>query len=169
MTTFSKLKPFDSAIQAGTKLTLQLDNNPWHLNTVYIGQTSAGCVVSETSSGTVIISLKEDVRTAPLFWIDDNPVYPSQMVYTTGGYALVVAKYDAQTNVATFSNSAVALHVSKLSYNKPTQKKNGWVNIYKTAEGDTVLSGVHPSKEEALACCCTYRYYVTTISIEWEE
>nr|DAH79194.1 MAG TPA: hypothetical protein [Caudoviricetes sp.] len=50
------------------------------------------------------------------------------------------------------------------------EKKEGWVNIYRTLSGNAKLSGLCNSKEEAeiKAENCA-DYHVTTIKIEWEE
>lgn len=48
-----------------------------------------------------------------------------------------------------------------------TQKKEGWLNIYKDFE-DTVCC-VYPTEKEALEDGETEKDYITTIKIEWEE
>lgn len=48
-------------------------------------------------------------------------------------------------------------------------KKEGWVNIYKIESGDTQLSNIYNSKEEAEDMAKSYDDYVDTIKIEWEE
>lgn len=50
-----------------------------------------------------------------------------------------------------------------------SEKKEGWVNIYKIESGDTQLSDIYNSKEEAEDMAKSYDDYVDTIKIEWEE
>lgn len=49
------------------------------------------------------------------------------------------------------------------------EKKEGWINIYKTPDGVTSLSEIYTSKEVAEASAKNCVYYITTTKIEWEE
>lgn len=49
------------------------------------------------------------------------------------------------------------------------EKKEGWVNIYKTPDGVSHPSEIYTSKEVAEASAKNRVYYITTIKIEWEE
>ena len=49
------------------------------------------------------------------------------------------------------------------------EKKEGWVNIYKTPDGVSHPSEIYTSKEVAEASAKNRLYYITTIKIEWEE
>ena len=47
------------------------------------------------------------------------------------------------------------------------KKREGWINLYKDAEGRYVTSQVYERKESAEASSC--RTCIATIKIEWEE
>lgn len=47
------------------------------------------------------------------------------------------------------------------------EKKEGWVNLCKNNNGDTLTVGVFPNREEAVCNCPPS--YLCTIKIEWEE
>lgn len=47
------------------------------------------------------------------------------------------------------------------------EKKEGWVNLCKNNNGDTLTVGVFPNREEAVSNCPPS--YLGTIKIEWEE
>lgn len=47
------------------------------------------------------------------------------------------------------------------------QFHEGWINLYKDAEGNYVTSQVYERKESAEAASC--RTCIATIKIEWEE
>lgn len=49
------------------------------------------------------------------------------------------------------------------------EKKEGWINIYKTPDGVVHPSKIYTSKEVAEASAKNRVYYITTIKIEWEE
>ena len=49
------------------------------------------------------------------------------------------------------------------------EKKEGWINIYKTPDGVSHPSEIYTSKEVAEASAKNRVYYITTIKIEWEE
>lgn len=51
-----------------------------------------------------------------------------------------------------------------------SEKKEGWINIYKTKQSRYTLgSSIYNSKEEARDAVYNSEEYVTTIKIEWEE
>ena len=49
------------------------------------------------------------------------------------------------------------------------EKKEGWINIYKTPDGVSHPSEIYTSKEVAEVSAKNRVYYITTIKIEWEE
>ena len=49
------------------------------------------------------------------------------------------------------------------------EKKEGWINIYKTPDGVSHPSKIYTSKEVAEVSAKNRVYYITTIKIEWEE
>lgn len=50
-----------------------------------------------------------------------------------------------------------------------SEKKEGWVNLYKEKDGSLGCSMIRCSKEEAVSHIIHKRIYVDTIKIEWEE
>ena len=47
------------------------------------------------------------------------------------------------------------------------EKREGWINLYKDAEGNYVTSQVYERKESAEASSC--RTCIATVKIEWDE
>lgn len=52
---------------------------------------------------------------------------------------------------------------------QPTQKKTGWVNVYKDYDDSIILGDVHDTREEAISITNKSLIYLDTIKIEWEE
>lgn len=50
-----------------------------------------------------------------------------------------------------------------------TQKKTGWVNVYKDYDDSIILGDVHDTREEAISITNKSLTYLDTIKIEWEE
>lgn len=50
-----------------------------------------------------------------------------------------------------------------------TEKKTGWVNVYKDYDDTTIIGAVHDTEEEAMSINNDSLTYVDTIKIEWEE
>ena len=50
-----------------------------------------------------------------------------------------------------------------------TEKREGWVNLYKNVDNSTYLGNIYDSKAEAKKEIDKNNDYVTTIKIEWEE
>lgn len=51
-------------------------------------------------------------------------------------------------------------------------KSEGWINIYGTEYSKHIRklgSSIYPNEQDAIKEGKTYRYYITTIKIEWEE
>lgn len=52
---------------------------------------------------------------------------------------------------------------------KPKTKKVGWINLYKDADGDTVMGDLYETEEEAFVNRTTKLTYLGASKIEWEE
>lgn len=50
-----------------------------------------------------------------------------------------------------------------------TQKKTGWVNVYKDYDDSIILGDVHDTREEAISITNKSLTYLDTIKIEWNE
>lgn len=166
---FEKLVQFDATkIEHGQDIIINYYGK--FLKTSFIGLSKSGKIVSESDGDRFHLTDESNVRLAPLFWLEGNPIRCNDMVYTHDGYALIVAAIES--DIVSFCNSTVRLHISKLSFTKQKQKKYGWVNVYKTSCG-TVLSEVHRSEAIAVdKMSDVYRSSVNcvdTVFIEWEE
>lgn len=49
------------------------------------------------------------------------------------------------------------------------EKKEGWINLYKDADGDPTSGDLYETKEEALVNRSTGLTYLGTSKVEWEE
>ena len=49
------------------------------------------------------------------------------------------------------------------------EKKEGWLNIYRSESGFYLRGNPYKSKEEAESAAGDKSYYISTIKIEWEE
>ena len=49
------------------------------------------------------------------------------------------------------------------------EKKEGWINLYKDADGDPTSGDLYKTKEEALVNRSTGLTYLGTSKVEWEE
>lgn len=52
---------------------------------------------------------------------------------------------------------------------EPKTKKVGWINLYKDADGDTVMGNLYETEEEALVNRTTGLTHLGASKIEWEE
>ena len=50
-----------------------------------------------------------------------------------------------------------------------SEKKEGWIKIYKNKKGHRVLSAIYNTENEAIGADLGRGYYIDTIKIEWEE
>lgn len=50
-----------------------------------------------------------------------------------------------------------------------SEKKEGWVNVYREKDGSLGCSMIRSSKEEAVSHIIHKRIYVDTVKVEWEE
>lgn len=50
-----------------------------------------------------------------------------------------------------------------------SEKKEGWVNVYKEDDSYTTSEEIYESKEEAIKSNPYEEAYLTTVKIEWEE
>lgn len=163
---FEKLVPFDAAdVEHGQDVIINYYGN--FLKTSFIGFSKSGKIISETDADRFHLTDEDNVRLAPLFWLEGNPIYRSHMVYTHDGYALIVDHIES--DIVWFRNSTVHLHFSKLFFTKQKQKKCGWVNVYKTSYDDMVLSTVYKSEAIAIVNRSSSADCVDTIFIEWTE
>lgn len=85
----------------------------------------------------------------------------------------VVALVQGHLSESLYSYTKEGLHVpDRESPNDlffASEKKEGWINIYKTPDGVSHPSEIYTSKEVAEASAKNRVYYITTIKIEWEE
>jgi hypothetical protein len=126
----------------------------------------------------------EELRQAPLFWIDDeNPVYKFDVVWLkseSGKSSIVVSHIDSQfvysiLNYAYYIKYVVA-PPEKVEVEvkvKVKEKRSGWINIYKSVTNtkeylqDRCNGSIFSTKDAALEAAGNYSR--ATIEINWEE
>lgn len=145
----------------------------------YIGPSTtfseAGCfkwLSGETVAGTYEGYKAEQLRMAPLAWVEGKPVYKGDVLYhyyVQGHKNRLVTVSDTFTdrigNYLTFTeggNWAIDGSASKLSWNNPKVKKSGWMNCYEHNE-----NSVYPTKARADLYALSSR--TACIEIFWEE
>mgnify|MGYP004581260135 CR=1 FL=1 len=89
-------------------------------------------------------------------------------------YPIVALVQDSNGNYEDTYHYTINGEWSKGAINPPDllfvpEKKEGWINIYKTPDEVTSLSEIYTSKEVAEASAKNCVYYITTTKIEWEE
>ena len=121
------------------------------------------------------------------FSLDEYLKNPSRKVVTRGGlnariictdaksekYQVValVTKKGGQEILATFDTSGKyrSGYNSHLDLFFASEKREGWVNLYRGNLDWTCAGSVHNSKDEAEKHIDDREHYITTIKIEWEE
>lgn len=173
---YSLLRPFDlEAAKAGEIVQWYQDNSTLE----YIGPSTslgeAGCfkwLSGEDTTGTYEGYKAEQLRMAPLAWVEGKPVYKGDTLYShffkSGGQSqdgsFTVTGYrvsDDSFYAAEISYTAATL-VSSCSWNNPKVKKSGWMNSYGSGE-----NYVYPTKDRADAMATHSRK--ACIEILWEE
>ena len=84
----------------------------------------------------------------------------------------LVTKKDGQESLATFETSGkyCSGYNSHLDLFFVPEKKEGWLNIYRSESGFYLRGNPYKSKEEADEVAkANYKTYCTTVKIEWEE
>lgn len=176
---YSPLPPFDlEKAKAGELLTTPN-------GALFVGKPIWKYAAGPDKAGNIIVEKLEDgkfaqkapencFRMVPLCWIENLPVYKGDVLYRTELMKFVTAESiymdcDGDEYLCFKEGGNVWFQGPyntnvKLSWNKPKQKREGWINIY---SGKGVSSYIHISKEEAL------RYaesdLIDTIKIEWYE
>ena len=173
---YSLLRLFDlEAAKAGEIVQWYQDNSTLE----YIGPSTslgeAGCfkwLSGEDTTGTYEGYKAEQLRMAPLAWVEGKPVYKGDVLYQY--YAqdhknrLVTISNiftNGIGNYLTFTeggNWAMDGNTSKLTWNKPKVKKSGWMNSYDSGE-----NYVYPTKDRADVMATHSRK--ACIEILWEE
>ena len=85
---------------------------------------------------------------------------------------LVRNRFDGSEIVASFKSNGESKYKNWdlfFAPSEPKTKKLGWINLYKNADGDTVMGYLYETEEEALVNRTTELTYLSTPKIEWEE
>lgn len=174
---YSLLRPFDlEAAKAGEIVQWYQDNSTLE----YIGPSTslgeAGCfkwLSGEDTTGTYEGYKAEQLRMAPLAWVEGKPVYKGDVLYSsffkehpsdkenlTGHF--VVGGYGTDGQFYKAANAAFRTTINSCSWNNPKVKKSGWMNSYGSGE-----NYVYPTKDRADAMATHNRK--ACIEIFWEE
>lgn len=179
---YSLLRPFDlEAAKAGEIVQWYQDNSTLE----YIGPSTslgeAGCfkwLSGEDTTGTYEGYKAEQLRMAPLAWVEGKPVYKGDILYwnkkssypgavfTVGSKIIYGTLISGKTvmpdgTVYPDDNESGMLAIN-LTWNKPKVKKSGWMNCYEH-NGNCV----YPTKTRADLYALPSR--TTCIEIFWEE
>lgn len=166
---YSLLRPFDLEAAKRGEPIMGIDLS-WPL--IFCGTTTNGQVIfveyADKSGGDQKV---DDIRMAPLAWVEGKPVYKGDVLYqyyTKDHKNRLVTISNIFTNgidYLTFiegGNWAIDGNISKLTWNKPKVKKSGWMNSYDSGE-----HYVYPTKDRADAMATYSRK--ACIEIFWEE
>lgn len=120
------------------------------------------------------------------FNLEEYLTNPSKKVITRSGNSVRILCTDAKGNfpiialVKTYNGSETVLRLKENGrfYNDTenssdlffaTEKKEGWINLYKMNSIISPGPRVYDTKEEAESAAGDKSYYIATIKIEWEE
>lgn len=109
----------------------------------------------------------KNLRMAPLFWLEDKPVYTGDVVY--------LQKCDKRDGQARIIYSVVGLQVwfdsgtnvpdsSYITWKKPKTKREGWINVYTNYTGGEIYLTQEDARNGAMDGSV-----IDTIKITWEE
>ena len=112
-----------------------------------------------------------DGRKARIICFDykgDGNAYPILALISTSNLSGVpsemTAKYTEDGKYAKYNNVENGEDLMML-----TEKKEGWVNVYKEDDSYTTSEEIYESKEKASKANLYEEAYLTTVKIEWEE
>lgn len=143
------------------------------LETVIALANEQGYFVTQGKTGTYYIVPVACYYHNPLAWIEDKPVYNNDTLYRslTNSTQECIVDYIFMENMESYirftgdtGTEYTDNRRGNLTWTKPKQKKQGWINIYPLKDE---LMRRYDSKQDALygkGSQC-----INTIQIEWEE
>lgn len=162
---YSLLRPFDlEAAKRGEKIcTDELEDVQY-----VAGPDEYTNVVVKT--GPYFILQKHRLRMTPIAWVEGRPIYNGDVLYCLSNYANwadIERGYEFKVSKKAENEDALFdgewwLAFTDLTWTKPKQKREGWMNCYPSRE-----NCVYPSKEMADKYAASHR--TECIRIEWEE
>ena len=158
---YSLLRPFDLETAKRGEPIMEIDFS-WPI--IFCGTTTNGQVIfveySDKSGGNQEV---DDIRMAPLAWVEGEPVYKGDTLYSNIGPRIVVGSdMEYLRCVVNTEDPWELFKASSLTWNKPKVKKSGWMNSYDSGE-----HYVYPTKDRADAMATHSRK--ACIEIFWEE
>lgn len=107
------------------------------------------------------------LKMSPLAWVEGRPMYKGDKLWHTGRNFFVVIqdRNGSNENVCDFPGHISPLFANDeyLTWTKPKQKREGWVNIYK----DSTEAYIHQDRKSVDENSDECR--VACLRIEWEE
>lgn len=174
---FSLLRPFDlEAAKRGEAICFNDGDGPLeYLGTPVAGDRKNGDWAfrwvrsARPLTGNVAIYRAENIRMAPLCWVEGRPVYKGAKLWAFGGThggRFVTAKRAPDSagylHIEHHSPDATA-RIDYLTWEPPKVKREGWVNIYPGRSFCVIQS----TEERANRAAEQSR--IACVRIEWEE
>ena len=128
-------------------------------------------------NGNIWTEKSDNLRMAPLCWVECKPVYPGDLLFTSAG-TQVVADYSESNPLcdnALYDSVGRWSNPKELSWKKPKKKKKmeGWINIHLdplTAScHNAFISHSFKTKELADDHADKHGPRIKCVHIEWEE
>lgn len=167
---YSLLRPFD------LEKAKQGEPICWYLNSMvvlFVGISINKEVVYKNQDDFICFTNADKIKMAPLCWLEDKPVYKGDILYrklpgTNEIQELTVQSIEKctedpfirfeQENQAEYADN----RRKNLSWTKPKQKKQGWINVYPAR-----YCYWWTSKEEADSAARRHR--ISCVPFEYEE
>ena len=155
---YSLLRPFDlEKAKQGEPILTYLGST-----CTFVGPLSNSVIAIEdpTELGKAYSYASTSLRMAPLFWLEDKPVYKGDILYrklpgTNEIQELTVQSIENCTEdpFIRFEQENQAEYVDNrrqcLYWNKPKQKKQGWINVYPNDDNQRTCLHTYTTKEFA--------------------
>lgn len=167
---YSLLRPFDlEAAKRGEVVCWYYDGERLE----YVGTATsdgyAGCFkwLDGDNAGTYEIYESEDIRMAPLCWVEERPVYKGDVLWHKIGNYFVTVEHPGDAEYFTCEKGTFEYRY--LTWTQPKVKREGWVNIYRRSVygQERAPDGVYATEQIANEGATNYR--IACIRIEWEE
>lgn len=167
---YSLLRSFDlEAAKRGDEICHRVSTR----RLLFITHFSDKDTIVEQENGLRVICWNSHLLMAPLCWVEGKPVYKGDVLFRgLSPTCEVIVKelkngylyYERYDHCAT-PNSRVGItgSVSDLSWQKPKQKRDGWINIYPNG----CPSRIYNTRLVAYQNRC--EDFLDTVKVEWEE
>lgn len=170
---YSLLRPFDlEAAKRGEKLQTKHGDEREFVG----GHSADGTICVAGKSGQYYLEYPSELRMAPLAWVEGRPVYKGDVLYRKNIYSMeVIATHISSNSLGSYlhfngngGNESLD-SLCNLTWQKPKTKREGWVNIYFTADTGPSKNTSHAYSTKEQADAMASSNCVACCRIEWEE